>query len=148
MSARTVQPPSRPATRPATRSLLRVSLQLDAVVSAGNGVAYLLAAEPLADLLGFSVGSLRGVGAFLLVYGGLVGLTGNRRAIPRPAVFAVVAMNLLWTLESVVVALAPLGSPTAVGTGWVLLQAVAVAGFAGLQLLGLRRARAAAAARA
>ena len=119
-------------------SLLRLALRVDAVVSGLNGAAYLLLAGPLSDLLGLSTGVLRGVGVFLLVYGAAVWLVGDRPA--APAVRTVITGNLLWTAGSVAVVVADLGTPTTIGAVWLVLQAVVVAGFAVLQLAGLRGA--------
>ncbi|WP_091376445.1 hypothetical protein [Geodermatophilus sp. DSM 45219] len=125
-------------TAPARSSLLRLALRLDAVVTAANGAAYLLAAPLLADLLGLPAGWLRGVGAFLLLFGAGVWAVAAR---PAPsAVVPVVAANALWATGSLAVAAAGTGGPTTVGTVWIVLQGVVVAGFAALQVAGLRRA--------
>ena len=47
---------------------LPVALRLDAVVTAANGAAYLVAAGPLSELLGLSAPLLRVAGAVLLVF--------------------------------------------------------------------------------
>ncbi|WP_236831769.1 hypothetical protein [Blastococcus sp. KM273128] len=49
------------------------------------------------------------------------------------------AANALWTAASVVVVATGGFELTGAGTAWVLLQAAVVAGFAGLQVAGLRR---------
>ena len=119
--------------------LLRLALRLDAAVTGLNGAAYLLAAPLLDDLLGLSAGLLRGIGAFLLAYAAAVWLVGAR---PRPstaAVRTVIALNALWAVGSVVAVLTDAGTPTTVGAVWIVLQAVVVAAFAGLQVAGLRR---------
>jgi hypothetical protein len=124
-------------TAPPAPSLLRLALRLDAVVTAANGAAYLLAAPLLDDLLGLPAGWLRGIGAFLLVFG--IGVwTVAARPTP-PAVGTVVAANALWAAGSLVVAATGVGSPTTVGMVWIGLQAVVVAAFAALQIAGLRR---------
>jgi hypothetical protein len=64
---------------------------------------------------------------------------GTRKQIPRGPVYAVVAANAIWAVDSVVVALTGWGDPTTAGTVWILLQAAIVALFAELQLAGLRR---------
>ncbi len=62
-------------------------------------------------------------------------------ARPTPsAVVPVVAANALWAAGSVLVAATGTGTPTTVGMAWTVLQAVVVAGFAALQVTGLRRA--------
>jgi len=121
------------------RPLLRTALKLDAVVTGANGAAYLAAAAPLSDLLGLSETLLRATGAFLLVYAAVVWIVGSRRQIPRGPVLAIVAANVLWAVDSVVLAIAGWGDPTTAGTVWILMQAAVVAAFAELQLAGLRR---------
>jgi hypothetical protein len=118
-------------------SLLRLALRLDAVVTAANGAAYLLAAPLLGDLLGLPAGWLRGVGVFLLLFGAVVWAVAARPA--PPAVGTVVAANVLWAVGSVVIAATGVGGPTAFGAAWTVLQAVVVAGFAALQAAALRR---------
>ena len=118
-------------------SLLRLALRVDAVVSGLNGAAYLLLAGPLADLFGLSAGVFRTVGLFLLVYAAAVWLVGGRPV--APAVRAVIGGNLLWSAGSIAVVVTDLGTPTTIGAAWVVLQALVVAGFAALQIAGLRR---------
>jgi hypothetical protein len=121
------------------RPLLRLALKLDAVVTGANGAAYLIAAGPLGDLFGLSPALLRGAGAFLLAFAAVVWLVATRPSIPRPAAYAIVAANAVWAIDSVVAAIAGWGSPETVGTVWMVMQAIVVAGFAELQLTGLRR---------
>ena len=102
-----------------------------------TGPACLLAAPLLGDLLGLPAGWLRGVGVFLLLFGAVVWAVAVRPT--PPAVGTVVAANVLWAVGSVVVALTGVGGPTVVGAAWIVLQAVVVAAFAGLQVAGLRR---------
>lgn len=118
---------------------LPLALQLDAVVSGANGLAYLAGASVLDGLLGLPAAPMRAVGAFLLVYAAAVGFVGTRRPVPAAGAWAVVAANELWVLASVVAVLAGLGSPTTTGSVWMVLQAVAVGGFAAVQWNALRR---------
>jgi hypothetical protein len=130
-----------PLTTTERTPLLRLALKLDAVVTGANGAAYLVLAGPLGDLLGLSPALLRGTGAFLLAFAAAVYLTGTRPSIPRPAVYAIVAANAVWAIDSIVAASAGWGTPETVGTVWIVMQALVVAGFAALQLTGLRRGR-------
>jgi hypothetical protein len=127
-----------PKTIAPQRLLLRTALTLDAGVTAANGLAYLAFAGPLHDLLGLSESVLRGAGAFLLVYA--LGVLAARPAPAKAAVVAVIAGNAIWAIDSVVAALAGWGDPTTAGAVWMVLQAIVVAGFAALQLAGLKRA--------
>ena len=128
---------ARTPTRP--YAFLRLALRLDAVVSGLNGVAYLVAAPLLDDLLGLDRGLLRGVGAFLLVYAAAVWAIPSGPRVSAAAVEAVVGANLLWAAGSVVAVVVGIGSLTGPGAAWLVLQAAVVAGFAVLQVVGLRR---------
>ena len=116
---------------------LRRFLALDAVVTGGNGLAYLAASGPLGRLLGVGSTLLLELGAFLVVYAAGVGWLAAR---PRPAalpVRAVVEANLAWAALSCV-ALALWLTPSTAGAVWTVLQALTVAGFAALQHSALK----------
>nr|WP_062332714.1 hypothetical protein [Herbidospora sakaeratensis] len=118
---------------------LRLALLGDAVVTGGNGLIYLALAGPVSSLLGPEAGLLRGIGAFLLVYGLAVGLLSTRRPISPAGTTAVITLNVLWSLGSVAAVLAGAVAFTTVGALWAVAQAVVVAAFAALQVTGLRR---------
>ncbi|MFB9368724.1 hypothetical protein ACWCYY_27935 [Kitasatospora sp. NPDC001664] len=116
---------------------LRQVLGLDAVVTGGNGLAYVAFAGPLGELLGVSEGVLREIGVFLLGYAALVAvLAGQRRPAPL-GVKAVIDANLVWPVLSVV-AMELWLEPTTAGMVWIPVQAATVAGFAVLQWRALR----------
>jgi len=121
------------------RTSLRTALALDAAVTGANGAAYLIAAEPLGDLLGLSPVLLRVLGAALVAFAAAVALTARRPAIPRPAALAIVAVNATWALAGVALAGGGWMSPTTFGTVWIVAQALVVAGFAQLQSAALKR---------
>jgi hypothetical protein len=129
--------PARVAALP-RETLQRLVLKLDAVVTGANGVAYLAAAKPLEDLLGVSAELMRPIGAFLVLFAAAVWFVATRRMVPRAAVLAIATANAVWALGSLVFAAAGASSPNTVGTVWVLLQALVVAGFAALQALASR----------
>jgi hypothetical protein len=54
-------------------------------------------------------------------------------------VWAIVAYNTLWAVDSVVLLVSGTVTPTALGYAFVIFQAAVVAGFAGLQIVGLRK---------
>ncbi|WMX44211.1 hypothetical protein RGF97_04160 [Streptomyces roseicoloratus] len=125
-------------TRP--QSVLRRLLALDAVVTGANGLAYAVAPGPLGELLGIERGLLFELGLLLAVYAAGVGLLASRPVPSVPGVKAVIDINLLWTVGSVL-AIAGWIDPTTAGTVWTLLQAGTVAGFAALQWAALRATR-------
>jgi hypothetical protein len=121
--------------------LLRLALRLDAAASGALGLLAVGAAAPLSGLLGPATGVLLGTGAFLVVYAlGLV-VVAARPVISRPAAWTVVVGNSVWVLGSVGAVVAGREELTTLGVAVVLAQAAAVAVFADLQWLGLRRAR-------
>ncbi|MFG1684765.1 hypothetical protein ACGFNP_31705 [Nonomuraea sp. NPDC049269] len=120
---------------------LRLTLVLDAVVTGVNGLAYLAATGPASDLLGPDAGLLREIGVFLLVYGAAVGLLASRRAISPVATKAVIALNAVWTLGSVLAVVTGVAEFTTIGAVWAIAQALVVGVFAELQIMGLRRLR-------
>ncbi|MFF2659225.1 hypothetical protein ACFVUH_17885 [Kitasatospora sp. NPDC058032] len=136
MSAHTLTTARR--TAPASVKALRGFLALDAVVSGGNGLAYLAFPGPLGELLGVGRSTLLELGAVLAVFGLAVGLLAARPQPPGLAVRAVIDVNLVWTVLSVV-AMELWLEPTTAGYVWIPLQAATVALFAALQFTALRR---------
>jgi hypothetical protein len=128
-------------TAPATTTsgLLRVALKLDAAVTGANALAYLAAFALLDGLLGVSAAVLVPTGAFLLVYAALVGRLATKPAMPRAGVVAVVAANVIWAVDSLIVLAVDMFEPTLAGQIWIALQALVVLGFAAVQAYGLRR---------
>ncbi|MFF8277843.1 hypothetical protein ACF05T_17300 [Streptomyces lateritius] len=119
------------------QSMVRRFLALDAVVTGGNGLAYVAASGPLGELLGVDSGLLLGLGLFLTVFAAGVGWLASR---PRPSTLGVklvVDANIAWAVLSVVALVAWL-EPTTAGLLWTPMQAATVAGFAGLQWSALR----------
>ncbi|WP_405607881.1 hypothetical protein [Streptomyces sp. NBC_01508] len=121
--------------------LLRTVLLLDAVATGAVGAAALIGCAVLDSALGLPVAFLAGIGAFLVLYALFVWRVSAARAPHRGAVRAVIGCNLVWSALSGVTAAAGWLDPTGLGTTLIVLQAVAVLGFADLQLFGLRKAR-------
>ncbi len=119
--------------------LLRTALLGDAAASGGMGLLLTAAAHPMASLLALPEPLLRGAGLVLLPYAGLVAWLGAQPRLPRWMVRGVVGVNLLWTLDSLLLLALGLAAPNGLGAAFVLLQAAVVLGFALLQWAGLRR---------
>jgi hypothetical protein len=120
-------------------SLLRKALLADALLSGITGLALALAAAPLATRFGLAVGLLRGSGLILIPFAAFVARLGTQNRIQRPLVFAIVACNGLWALDSVLLLVTGWIEPTVLGEVFVLGQASVVAVLAELEFLGLRR---------
>ena len=125
---------------PADATLLRLALKLDAGVTALNGVAYLAGFALLDGALGVPSGLLIGVGAFLLAFAAFVARLAMSETPNRAAVIGVIAANVVWAIDSVLLLAADGFTPTLAGQVVIAVQAAGVAGLAALQYAGLRRA--------
>lgn len=120
-------------------SFLRQVLLLDAISSGLMGLGLILLASPLAALLELPVSLLGNAGLVLVPFAVFVGWLATRRQPAPWAVWTVIAINVLWVAESILVLFADGVAPNAIGYGFIIGQAVVVGIFAELQLLGLRR---------
>ena len=131
---------SRTAASPSSETLLlRRALLLDAAASGALGLLMALAADPLAGLLDLPSDLLRWAGVALVPFAALLAWLGTRPRIRRGAAVAIVAATALWVAGSALLLLSGTVAPSALGVALVALQALAVAGFPGLQEQGLRR---------
>ena len=122
-------------------TLLRYALLADAIASGATGLLLIAGAGLLEGLLGLPAALMREAGLVLVPYVAFVAWVGTREAISRPAVQAIIAMNLLWVVGSAVVLFAFV-TPNLLGYAFVIAQAIVVGVFAELQIIGLRRRQA------
>lgn len=120
---------------------LRRVLGLDAVASGATGLLLAFGSGPLADLLKLDPGLTRPAGLFLVGWALAVAALAFQTRPARPLVMAVIAINVLWAIESVLTLALGWLEPNALGVAFVIAQTAAVAGFAGLQLFALKPAR-------
>lgn len=126
---------------PPPRGVLRLALAVDATVTGLNGLVYVVGAEALDGWFGLDAELLRGSGVFLLAFGLTVAALARR---PRPlhaAVWIVVGINAVWAMAGLLVAVAGWGSPSVVGTAWIMSQWLLVGGFAAWQATTLTQQR-------
>lgn len=118
---------------------LRRILVADAVISGGSGILMLTAASAMSRLLGVPAELLRAAGISLIPFTAFVVWIATRAAIPRTSVWTVIALNAAWVLASVALLFVDRFDPNRIGVAFILVQAAAVAGFAEMQYVGLRR---------
>ena len=118
---------------------LRRVLLLDVVLTGATGVMLIASAPMLTPLLVLPEPLLRGAGALLIPFVAFVFWLSRRREIPRGAVWSVIAINLLWVIESVWLLVAGNVQPSTLGIAFVLFQTGVVALLIGLQILGVSR---------
>jgi hypothetical protein len=118
--------------------LLRGALWLDAVASGLTGLLLLAASRTLGAWLALPPALLVWAGALFLAWAAVVAWLAARPVPPRRFVLAVIVLNLLYVLDSVLLLALGWVAPNALGVAFVLLLAGAVLGFALLQAAGLR----------
>lgn len=116
---------------------VRRLLVADALISGVAGLAMIVAAGAVEPLLNIPAALMRAAGVALLPFAGMV--LYFSRHVTRSRVWMVVSLNLGWVAASVLALLEGFIEPTALGTAFVLFQAVVVAVLAELQFMGLRR---------
>ncbi|KJJ96586.1 membrane protein [Pseudomonas sp. 21] len=119
--------------------LLRLTLKADALAGGAMGLLMALAAQPLGQLLGLPFVLLLVAGIVLLPLALVLYWMSNQPALSRSGVWAVIALNALWVVESVALLVTGYVQPTALGYAFVIGQALVVLLFAELEFFGLRR---------
>ena len=102
----------------------------------------------LAGLLNLPAELLREAGIVLVPFALAVGLLGTRSRLSRIAVWAVIGINAVWAIDSVVLLFTGRVDPSLSGYVFVVGQATFVAVMAELEIIGLRKSTAAVPARA
>ncbi|RDZ28245.1 hypothetical protein [Lysobacter silvisoli] len=124
-----------------TSNLLRRAVQLDAFATAAMAALLIATAAPLSQWLHLPQNLLLGAGLVLVPYVAFLGWLLRRERITPAQAWTVILINAAWVVDSAVLLLSGWVSPNALGTAFVIVQAVAVAAFAELQFFGLRRQR-------
>lgn len=123
----------------ASPDFLRRVLLADAFASLVCGLLLTLGADPLAAMFGLPTALLTEAGLLLFPFAALAAFAATRTPPSRPLVWLLVAGNALWAFDSIALLLSGWVAPTALGTVFVVAQAVIVAAFAELEFFGLRR---------
>jgi hypothetical protein len=122
-------------------SLLRRVLAVDAVASGASGIAMIAFAELLARLLQLPVELISEAGIVLLPFAAFVGFVASRAEPARIAVRAIIALNVVWVVDSIVLLFTGWVSPNVLGYVVVSAQAAGVLVLADLEYVGYRRSR-------
>ena len=119
--------------------LLRLTLKVDAIAGGAMGLLMALAAQPLGELFGLPFVLLLVAGIVLLPLALVLYWMSQQPALSRTGVWAVIALNALWVVESVALLVTGYVQPTALGYAFVIGQALVVLLLAELEFFGLRR---------
>lgn len=123
-------------------SLLRRVLVVDAVTSGGMGLAMVAFAELFANLLQLPLELVSEAGIVLLPFAAFVGFVASRREPARIAVWTIIALNVVWVVDSIVLLFTGWVAPNALGYAFVIAQAAVVLVFADFEFMGLKRSTA------
>jgi hypothetical protein len=124
-------------------TLLRRALVLDALASGGTGLVTAGGAGILAGFCNLPQPLLAYSGLSLLPFAAIVGVLARRDCLPPAIVWAIIAYNALWSIDSIVLLVGGWVAPNAFGYAFVIGQALVVAVLAECQYIGLTRSRAA-----
>lgn len=118
---------------------LRWALLADAIASGATGLLLLAGGNLLQPHLGLPPVLMEGAAIVMLAWALLVAVVATRERVRRPVVSGVIALNVVWAVDSVLLLFSGWVSPTMLGLAFVVVQAVAVAALAEAQYVGLRR---------
>ncbi|MDQ3686761.1 MAG: hypothetical protein M3430_14365 [Acidobacteriota bacterium] len=122
-----------------TSTFLRRVLFADAATCIATGLLMMFGANLLEWYLGLPAELSRYAGLSLLPFAAFLVYLAMRENISQRVVWAVIILNALWTADSFLLLLSGWVTPTEVGYAFVIVQALGVGAFAGLEYLGLRK---------
>lgn len=113
---------------------------VDAIVSAAMGVTLLATAEPLTQLLGWTMpaGFLWTIGLLLLPWAAFNAWIARTHRPARAAVRGNISGDAFWVVASIGLILLHMPSLSTIGLALLVGQAIAVAGVVALKLAGVR----------
>ena len=120
-------------------SFLRRVLTIDAVFSGVSGIAMIAFAEVFANLLQLPVELISEAGIILVPFAAFVAFVASRSEPARVAVWAIIAINIVWAVDSIVLLFSGWVAPNALGYAVVIAQAAGVLALADLEYMGLKR---------
>jgi hypothetical protein len=126
--------------QPAT--FLRRVLLLDSASSGAMALLLLTCSGMLASLLNLPAELLNEAGLVLVPFALAVGFLGTRTRMSRIAIWAVIGLNAVWAIDSVVLLFTGWVQPNLLGYVFVVGQAAFVAVMAELEIIGLRKSAA------
>lgn len=122
-----------------TTTFLRRVLFADAATCLAAGLLMTLGAGLLEQFFGLPAELSRYAGVGLLPFAAFLVYLATRESLKAPVVWAVIVLNVLWTLDSVLLLVSGWVTPTEAGYAFVVAQALGVALFAALEFVGLRK---------
>ncbi len=120
-------------------TFLRRVLFADAATCIAMALLLALGSGLLDDFLKMPAQFLFYAGLSLFPFAAYLVYLGRRETVASSLVWTVIALNVLWAIDSILILLAGWVEPNAFGYAFIVAQAVSVAVLAELEYLGLRR---------
>lgn len=125
-----------------TSTFLRWVLIIDAATCVATGLLAMIGSGAFDQFLGLPAELLRYAGFSLLPFAAFLVYLATRETLSYSMVWAVIILNALWTVDSLLLLITGWVDPTELGYGFVVAQALGVAILAGLEYVGLRKSAA------
>jgi hypothetical protein len=122
-----------------TSTFLRWVLYADAATCIASGFLMIFGSSVLEQHLGLPAELSRYAGISLLPFAAFLVYLARRENLSVPAVWAVIVLNALWTVDSLLLLWTGWVAPNELGKAFIVAQALGVAIFAGLEYVGLRK---------
>lgn len=119
---------------------LRNVLHADALISGAAGLLMMLGAPLLSPLLELPAQLLFWAGLVLVPFVAMLVVIARRATVSKLVMIDIIAINVLWVVASFGLLVSGVVAPNALGIAFVVAQALAVAVFAELHFIGIRRA--------
>lgn len=119
---------------------LRTVLVVDAIMAVAAGLITAAAPTWWAQILSLPSTLLQSAGLFLIIYGTFVFWLSIRKSIPTFILGTLIVANVLWVGGSLFLLISPWFAPSALGSGFVLVQGLFSLTVADLIFIGRRRA--------
>jgi len=121
-------------------TFLRRVLLADAATCFATGLLMTIGAGQIEQFFGLPVELSRYAGISLLPFAAFLVYLATRENISQTVVWAVIILNALWTVDSLLLLLIGWVDPTELGYAFVIVQALGVLMFAALEYVGLKKA--------
>lgn len=121
-------------------SFLRFILFADAATCLAFGLLLTAGGGFLQDLLGLPSQMMLYAGLSLFPFAAFLIYAATRKSISKTVVWVIIALNILWTIDSFLLLVSGYVSPTGFGYAFVIFQALGVLMFAILEFAAMKKA--------
>lgn len=121
-------------------NFLRYVLFADAATCFACGLLLTIGGGFLQTVLGLPAALMFCAGLSLFPFTAFLIYAATRKSISKTAIWAIIGLNLLWTIDSFLLLVSGYVAPTVYGYTFVIFQAIGVLMFADLEFIGLRKA--------